>query len=297
MDAEELRQEIIRIWHEIEPDIKISVAYAWEKRDELEQLQREIENTEEEILRVLEAIPNLQKDSPEYKSHVEEFIKLIKNMHPDEHWYARIRSDIEYILQELAKIKINIKERWNLQPEIKERLIELERLLREFLTAFHDYIKELAESRKDRIPTIPQSKIDDLVKIYRSYKEYHKSIADILIGRIHPDVISRGFEINTASLRDATIVCLPHEGPFLQILSDSKLRKLFDRMMILSKTKLILPKPEDRIDHNTMEFEQGGIISEHPRGTVARILRVGFIYNDEVFQRARVEFSRGPPIS
>lgn len=286
MDIEELRQEIISVWHEINPDIKISVAYAWEKREQLGHLKTVVQATEPDVLRILKNIPRLEKDSAEYKEHAEEFVRLIINIEPNDSWYARVHSDLEHILQELEKIRISLKERWILSPDVRKQLEDLRTRLERFLRAYHSFI--------EGIQNLPR--VDELRQLYQNLLKVFENIGGILSGKINPSSASSELQkISLATLRDCIITSIRLLGNEYEIFHNARLRPLIDEMMEICEVKVVLPELGTRVDPSIMEYEPTGVISQYPRGTVARVERVGYFFSGRLFSPARVIFSEGPP--
>lgn len=283
MDIEELRQDITRLWHEIDPKVKISVAYAWEERNELGSLKKVVQVTEPEVLRILKNIPRLERDSDEYKAHVKDLVRLIRNLEPNESWYARIRSDVDFILQELAKIEMGVTERWILPPDARTKLEEIKRILTEFLNAYGNFIREIPNSNEK-----PQ-----LIPVFEKDKNYLDSIENVLNGKLPPssanELINR---FSLITLRDLVISSLDLFPNNYRLFENQRLKSYVETMMNLCSLRVILPKRGEMVNLQTTEFEPG-VVSEYPRGTIVRVIHIGYIFDGKIFKRARIVVSSG----
>lgn len=111
MTIEEERQRIMDLWDRIEYKTKIDLANIWEERHALGELEARVERLEPKVIKLLEVIPSLQRHSHEYHARTVDLIKLIHHIESNDEWYQKVRSDVEYINEELKKIKIVVEER------------------------------------------------------------------------------------------------------------------------------------------------------------------------------------------
>ena len=105
MNIEQERQRIMELWEAIEEETSPFLGYLWEHRRELGELEARVERLEPKVIKLLEVIPTLRKDSPEYEAHCKHFVRLIHHIEPTEEWMRKIRDDLEFMSGEIKKMR------------------------------------------------------------------------------------------------------------------------------------------------------------------------------------------------
>lgn len=143
-----------------------------------------------------------------------------------------------------------------------------------------------------RVPAGPErEKLESLEADYRAKVDVVRSALESK--RLFPLALDAMTSMSDASLRD-TVVALIDLGSVAPRMELDGLEPAFHHLEQMTGLEPIEPKPGDRLDVTMHTFEPQGIASEHPRGTVARVLTRGYLHDGKPFRRARVEISKGP---
>ena len=88
-------------------------------------------------------------------------------------------------------------------------------------------------------------------------------------------------KFSIVSLRDYVIASIGLFGDYAQykIFTEPKLRPILNQLLDFAELKVILPTRGGGVSVQEMEYEPQGFPSEFPRGSVADIIRVGYMWS------------------
>ena len=149
MNIEDERRRILELWGEIEDKTRTFLGFLWEHTRELGELEARVERLEPKVIKLLEVIPTLKKDSPEFHAQCTHLVRLMRHIEPTEEWMHKIKNDLSSISGEIQKVvefaksiraqattksldKENVNSLKGLLTRIKHELNELSKVMEPF---------------------------------------------------------------------------------------------------------------------------------------------------------------------
>lgn len=157
-----------------------------------------------------------------------------------------------------------------------------------------NYLSHFAATIK-HVPNGPErAQLDDTESRYRTdLEKVRTALADNRL----PEASDVVRSLSVFSLRDATVALMNLVNSSGAIAKGSETEAFeaeLGQLEEMTGLERIVPKLGEPLNATEHQYEPQGVASEHPRGTIARVLSRGYRFNQSVFRRARVELSKGP---
>jgi len=155
------------------------------------------------------------------------------------------------------------------------------------------YVKHFRAAIKCLSPGPEQQQLETMAEGYKAQLHVVRTAAKS--PPLSDDAVAMMKSTSSVSLRDQTVALVDLTNKIVRPDQEGAFEAALAKLEELTGLEPIAPKPGERVDTSVHEFEPQGVPSEHPRGTVSRMLKRGYRYAGKIFRPARVEMSKGRP--
>ena len=149
MDVKSEEQEILELWNGIlrQPDVRKSLVYFWEHRNELQRMEAKVQTLESHVLEILRNLPHLRKHSyEEFIAHCKRLVGHLHNVEPNKEWVRKIQEDLDFLVKEADAAQAKATERiFAKEQAAVEPMLKIIKLVAEYYRTFHLYDMQIIE--------------------------------------------------------------------------------------------------------------------------------------------------------